>query len=60
MYSKVSSEIFQNEDENKQFQLLFLKDDDYESVEVVETQKIDIKEIIKCLNQGESVFIKKL
>ena len=58
MHSKVSSTIFQNEGKNEQFQLLFLKDDNYQSVEVVETQKIDIKELTRCLNRGESVFIK--
>ena len=46
--------------EAKVFQLFFMRNDNYQSVKVVETQKIDVEELIECLNRGESVFIKKI
>lgn len=39
------------------FQLLFLKNDEDQSVEMKETEKIDFTEIIRHLEQGESIFI---
>ena len=58
MTSKMSS-VFGDEDKTKLFQLLFVKDDNYESVEVVETSEVDVEQLLVCLNQGESVFIKR-
>ena len=40
------------------FQLFFLDYDQNQSVEVVETDEIDFREIIQRLKMGESVFIK--
>jgi hypothetical protein len=40
------------------FQIFFLAHDQSQSVEVVETDKIDFEEIIQRLKIGESVFIK--
>ena len=48
------------EGKSKRFQLFFLNDDNHLHVEVVETRKIDVEELIGCLNRGESVFIKKV
>jgi len=39
------------------FQLFFLKDDEEQSVEVVEVEEIDFREVKRRLKQGESVFI---
>jgi len=39
------------------FQLLFLKNDEKQSVEVEEVEKIDFTEVKKHIEQGESVFI---
>jgi hypothetical protein len=47
-------------DEETIFHLLFLKDDDNQSVEAVEARKIDFEELVKSLNKGESVFIKRI
>ena len=44
--------------ESMLFQVFFLVHDQNQSVEVVETDKIDFREIIQRLHQGESVFIK--
>jgi len=41
----------------KLFQVFFLMNDNDQSVEVVETLKIDLEEVIGCLTQGDSVFI---
>ena len=46
-----------HEEEKPKFQLIFLKDDEDQSVEVVEVEKIDFTEVEKHLDQGESVFI---
>jgi hypothetical protein len=40
------------------FQIFFLAHDQSQSVEVVETDKIDFEEIIQRLKIGDSVFIK--
>jgi len=40
-----------------QFQLFFLKDDANESVEMVEVEAIDFKEVAQRLHEGDSVFI---
>jgi len=39
------------------FQLLFLKDDENQSVEVEEVEEIDFRKVKEHLEQGESVFI---
>jgi len=41
----------------KSFQLFFLKNDKDQSVEVIETNRIDLEELIKHLKFGESIFI---
>jgi hypothetical protein len=46
-----------HEEEKPKFQLIFLKDDEEQSVEVVEVEKIVFTEVEKHLEQGESVFI---
>ena len=46
-----------HEEEKPKFQLIFLKDDEDQSVEVVEVEKIVFTEVEKHLEQGESVFI---
>jgi hypothetical protein len=40
------------------FQIFFLSQDGSQSVEVLETGKIDLEEILQRLKMGESVFIK--
>ena len=40
------------------FQILFLKNDENRSVEVVETPTIPLGELIERLKHGESVFLK--
>jgi len=45
--------------ENHVFQLFFLKDGEYQSVEVAEVKEIDFAEVIQHLNQGKSIFIKR-
>lgn len=39
------------------FQLFFLKDDEDQSVEIEEVEKIDFAEVKKHVERGESVFI---
>jgi hypothetical protein len=46
-----------HEEEKPNFQLIFLKDNKDQSVEVVEVEKIVFTEVEKRLEQGESVFI---
>ena len=41
------------------FQVFFLTRDDSQSVEVIETEKIDFEEINQRLKTGENVFIKR-
>jgi len=40
------------------FQIFFLTQDESQSVEVLETEEIDLGEILQRLTMGESVFIK--
>jgi len=44
-------------EEKHLFQLFFLKDDENQSVEVVEVEEIDFREVKRRLKQGESVFM---
>ena len=44
-------------EEKPLFQLFFLKNDENQSVEVVEIEEIDFTEVKKGIEQGESVFI---
>ncbi|MCW3977852.1 MAG: hypothetical protein NWE77_07965 [Candidatus Bathyarchaeota archaeon] len=44
-------------DEKPEFQIFFLRDDDEQSVEVQEVEKIDYEEVKKRVEHGESVFI---
>lgn len=41
------------------YQLLFLRDDKEEVIEVLETGKTDLEKIVERLNPGESVLITK-
>ena len=50
--------VMKNHEETPLFQLFFLKDNEDQSVEIEEVEKIDFREVKKRLNQGESVFIK--
>ena len=50
------SNLQTNEDKSM-FQLLFLKDDENQSVEVEEVEEIDFRKVKEHLEQGESVFI---
>jgi hypothetical protein len=43
--------------ESMRFQLIFLKDDEYQSVEVLEVAEIDFEEVLRRISKGESVFI---
>ena len=43
--------------ENSVFQLFFLLDDEDQDIEVVEVEEIDLTEVKKRLEKGESVFI---
>ena len=47
-----------NSEQCKSFQVFFLMNDDDQNVVVVETSEIDLEEVIGCLKQGDSVFIK--
>lgn len=49
--------IIQGNEERPVFQLLFLKYDDDQSVEVEEVSEIDFSEVKERLEHGESVFI---
>lgn len=40
------------------FQIFFLSNDQYQGVEVVETEELDCGKIVQRLKLGESVFIK--
>lgn len=44
-------------EEKPLFQLFFLKDDEDQSVEIEEVEKVDFREVERRLKQGESVFI---
>ena len=47
------------EEEKTLLQLLFLKDDKNQSVEVEEVKELDFAKIMCRLNHGESVFISR-
>jgi len=47
-----------NSGQRKSFQVFFLKGDDDQDVVIMETSEIDLEEVIGCLKQGDSVFIK--
>jgi len=49
--------VVEVDEEKPLFQVFFLKDDEYQSVEVKEVEEIDFEEVKKRLEQGESVFI---
>jgi len=55
--------VLRNDMETKEekllFQLFFLKNDEHQDIEVVEVEKIDFTEVIKRIEQEESVFIKR-
>lgn len=53
----VLKNIVEVNEEKPLFRLFFLKNSEYQSVEVVEVEDIDFREIKKHLEQGESVFI---
>ena len=40
------------------FQIFFLTQDESQSVEVLETDEIDLREILQRLKMGETIFIK--
>jgi len=48
---------FQVNKDKSMFQLLFLKDDENQCVEVEEVEEIDFRKVKEHLEQGESVFI---
>ena len=48
--------VIEVDKEKPLFQLFFLKDDD-KSVEVVEVEEVDFREVERRLKRGESVFI---
>jgi len=49
--------VIKANEEKLLFQLFFLKDDEDQSVEVVEVEEVDFREVERRLKQGESVFI---
>ena len=49
--------VIQVNEEKPLFQIFFLKDDEYQSVEVEEVEEIDFEEVKNRLRQAESVFI---
>ena len=49
--------VIEVDEEKPVFQLIFLKDDEDQSVEAVEVEEIDFREVERRLKQGESVFI---
>jgi len=53
----VLRKVVEIDKEKPMFQLLFLKDDEDQFVEVLEVEEIDFREVKKRLEQGESVFI---
>ncbi len=53
----VSRKITKVYEEDPLFQLFFLKNDEHQSVEVVEVEEIDFTEVKKRIEHGESVFI---
>ena len=55
--AKVVTKTFTIEDERPLFQVLFLKDDKNDSVEVEETNEVDFQKVKDHLEHGEAVFI---
>ena len=53
----VLRKVIEVDEERPLFQLFFLKDDEYQSVEVEEVEEIDFREVERRLKRGESVFI---
>ena len=53
----VLKNVMEANEEKPVFQLFFLKDDEDQSIEVVEVEEIDFTEVKKRIEQGESVFI---
>lgn len=53
----VLNNLFDINDAKSLFQLFFLKDDAYQSVEIDEVTEIDFRIVEQRLEQGESVFI---
>jgi hypothetical protein len=49
--------VIQVDEERPVFQLFFLKDNESQSVEIVEIEEIDFRGVKERLEQGESVFI---
>jgi hypothetical protein len=47
----------QHSKKSELFQVFFLLNDDAQSVEVMETQEIDLEEVTACLKLGDSIFI---
>lgn len=45
------------DDRKRIFQLFFLKDNEDESIEVTEVEEIDFIEVLRHLEQGNSIFI---
>jgi hypothetical protein len=55
--AKVVTKTFTIEDKRPLFQVLFLKDDKNDSVEVEETNEVDFQKVKDHLRNGEAVFI---
>jgi len=55
----VLSNVVEVNEEKPLFQLFFLKDDEDQSVEVVEVEEIDFREVERRLKQEEAVFIRR-
>jgi len=55
--AKVVTKTFTIEDERPLFQVLFLKDDKNNSVEVEEANEVDFQKVKDHLENGEAVFI---
>ena len=53
----VLRKVIEDDEEKPLFQLFFLREDEDQSVEVVEVEEIDFREVERRLEQGESVFI---
>ena len=49
--------VLESKKKEASFQLFFLKNDDNQSVEVVEADEVDFEEVKRHLENGESVFI---
>ena len=57
MDEKMVKNSIQVNEERQMFQLFFLKDDQDQSVEVVEGEEIDFEMVTHHIKRGESVFI---